>query len=159
LELHNSPTEIKKRRDLVSALHARSMTETEIAAALKQMGYSVDQATVSRDLRAIKEEVSQDFIFSLARSDLAYYYKCCLDTIEEVKRESWDLFNQAKEKKEDNNSSTSIRDKLAPLALIKECSESKFKLLLDGPHVLAINKLSERLENVEQSFEQQEANR
>ncbi len=39
LELHNSPTEIKKRRDLVAALHARSMTETQIASALKKSGY------------------------------------------------------------------------------------------------------------------------
>ncbi len=45
------------------------MTETEIAEQL-----DVDQSTISRDVKALKE-MSQRFVFDLARSDLAYYYK------------------------------------------------------------------------------------
>jgi predicted transcriptional regulator len=43
---------------------AQSMTETEIAEKL-----NVDQSTISRDVKALKE-LSQQFVF-----DLAYYYK------------------------------------------------------------------------------------
>jgi hypothetical protein len=133
----------------VSALHARSMSETEIAADLKKMGYPIDQSTVSRDLKAIKEEIAQQFIFDLARFDLAYYYKSCLDTIEQVKRESWNIFNNTKE-------DTPIRDKLAALSLIKECSESKFKLVSEGPAIMTVKALEERLNNIEQNIQEQE---
>jgi IS30 family transposase len=45
------------------------MTESEIAQEL-----NVDQSTISRDIKALKE-LSQQFIYDLAKSDLAYYYK------------------------------------------------------------------------------------
>ena len=64
------------------------MNESEIATDLKKMGYLVDRSTVSRDLKAIKEDIAQQFIFDLARFDLAYYYKSCLDVIDQVKREA-----------------------------------------------------------------------
>ena len=45
------------------------MTEVEIAQEL-----DVDQSTISRDIKALKL-LSQQFVFDLAKSDLAYYYK------------------------------------------------------------------------------------
>ena len=42
------------------------MTESEIAQELK-----VNQSTISRDIKALKE-LSQQFIYDLAKSDLAY---------------------------------------------------------------------------------------
>lgn len=57
-----------------------SMTEIEIAQELK-----VDQSTISRDIKALKA-LSQRFVFDLVKSDLAYYYKQCIDRIEEVRR-------------------------------------------------------------------------
>jgi Trp operon repressor len=71
---------IEDRRRIVATLLAQSMTETEIAQELK-----VDQSTISRDIKALKE-LSQRFVFDLAKSDLAYYYKQCIDGIEEVRR-------------------------------------------------------------------------
>ena len=62
---------------------APSMTETETAEPL-----DVDQSTVSRDVKALKE-ISQQFVFDLAKSDLAYYYKQSIDGIEEAKKEEW----------------------------------------------------------------------
>jgi DNA-binding transcriptional ArsR family regulator len=152
LELHNSLSEIKKRRELVAVLHARSYTESEIAKDLKKMGYSVDQSTVSRDLKAIKEEITQQFIFDLARFDLAYYYKSCLDIIDQVKREAWRIYNSIDEK----DSSIPIRDKLAPLSLIKECSVDRYKLLSEGPAIMAVRALEERLDNIERNLQQEE---
>ena len=72
--------EIEERRRKVATLLAQSMTETEIAFELK-----VDQSTISRDIKILKV-LSQQFVFDLAKSDLAYYYKQCIDGIEEVSK-------------------------------------------------------------------------
>ena len=77
---------IEDRRREVATLLAQSMNETEIAQELK-----VDQSTISRDIKALKE-LSQQFVFDLAKSDLAYYYKQCIDGIEEVRRKGWEIF-------------------------------------------------------------------
>jgi IS30 family transposase len=61
--------EIEERRRRVALLLAQSMTETEIAQEL-----NVNQSTISRDIKALKE-LSQQFVYHLAKSDLAYYYK------------------------------------------------------------------------------------
>jgi Trp operon repressor len=66
----------------VASLLAQSMTETEIAEQL-----NVDQSTISRDVKALKE-MSQQFVFDLAKSDLAYYYKQSIDGIKEAKEEA-----------------------------------------------------------------------
>ena len=76
---------IEDRRKKVATLLAQSMTETEVALELK-----VDQSTISRDIKALKL-LSQRFVFDLAKSDLAYYYKQCIDGIEEVRRKGWEI--------------------------------------------------------------------
>jgi IS30 family transposase len=81
--MHNF--KIEERRRQVASMLAQSMTETEIAEQL-----NVDQSTISRDVKAL-EWMSQQFVFDLAKSDLAYYYdKHAIDGIEEAKREEWD---------------------------------------------------------------------
>jgi IS30 family transposase len=66
---------------------AQSLTETEIAEQL-----NVDQSIISRDVKAVKE-LSQQFVFDLAKSDLAYYYKQSIDGIEEAKKEAWRIYS------------------------------------------------------------------
>lgn len=88
---------------------AQSMTETEIAEQL-----NVDQSTISRDVKALKE-MSQKFVFDLAKSDLAYYYKQCINGIEEVRRKVWELLRA------DEQQPLTPKDKLLALKLIKEC--------------------------------------
>ena len=110
------------------------MTESEIAQIL-----NVDQSTISRDVKALKE-LSQQFIYDLAKSDLAYYYKRCIDGIEEAKREAWEMVR---------NNSLSEKDKLSALKLIKECDEAKFALFKDGPSVMNLKSLEERLNKIE----------
>jgi hypothetical protein len=34
---------------------------------------------------------SQQFVFDLAKSDLAYYYKQCINGIEQVRRKVWEM--------------------------------------------------------------------
>ncbi|MDQ3888121.1 MAG: hypothetical protein M3251_02485 [Thermoproteota archaeon] len=45
----------------------------------------MDQSTISRDVKVLKE-MSQQFVFDLAKSDLAYYYKQSIDGIEEQRK-------------------------------------------------------------------------
>jgi DNA-binding transcriptional ArsR family regulator len=120
---------------MVATLLAQSMTEIEIAQELK-----VDQSTISRDIKVLKE-LSQRFVFDLAKSDLAYYYKQCIDGIEEVRRKGWEIFK--------GQSNLTPRDKLLALKVIRECNESKFALFKEGPSIMHLKSLEERLNKVE----------
>jgi hypothetical protein len=120
---------------MVATLLAQSMTEREIAKKLK-----VDQSTISSDIKVLKK-LSQQFVYDLAKSDLAYYYKQCLDGIEEVKKKGWDIFNGI------NNLTT--RDKLLALKLIMECNEAKFALFKEEPAIMQVKSMEERLANIE----------
>jgi DNA-binding transcriptional ArsR family regulator len=133
LALHKYKIEDRQRR--VASLLAQSLTEAEIARKLK-----VDQSTISRDIKVLKK-LSQQFVYDLAKSDLAYCYKQCLDGIEEIKRRGWDIFNGI------NNLST--RDKLLALKLIMECNEAKFALFKEGPAIMQVKSMEERLANIE----------
>ena len=84
--------------------------------------------------------MSERFVLDLAKSDLPYYYKQSIDGIEEAKKEAWKIHK-------DNN--VSIREKLAALKLIIEANEARFKLLSEGPSVLAIRWLEERMNRLE----------
>lgn len=98
------------------------MTETEIAEQL-----CVDQSMISRDIKALKE-LSQRFVYDLAKSDLAYYYEQCFDGIEEVKRRGWEIFNRM--------TKLSPKDKLLALKLIMECNKAKFEVFKEGPAIM-----------------------
>jgi transcriptional antiterminator len=63
--MHNF--KIEERRRKITSLLAQSMTESEIA---QELG--VDQSTISRDIKALKE-LSQQFVYDLAKSDLVTY--------------------------------------------------------------------------------------
>jgi IS30 family transposase len=117
--MHNFKIEERRRR--VGSLIAQSMTESEIAQEL-----NVDQSTISRDIKALKE-LSQQFVYDLAKSDLAYYYKQSIDGIEEAKREAWRIYRH------NNNNQVLVKEKLAALKLIVEANEARFKLLSEGP--------------------------
>ena len=127
---------IEERRREVASLLAQSMTETEIAQKL-----NVDQSTISRDVKALRE-LSQQFVYDLAKSDLAYYYKQSIDGIEEAKREAWRIYRN-------NNSEVSVKEKLSALKLIIESNEARFKLLSQDLSILAVQSLEERLNKIE----------
>ncbi len=125
---------IKERRKQVASLLSRSVTETEIA---RQLG--VGQATISRDVKELKR-TCQQFVYDLAKSDLAYEYKKSLDGIEEAKKEGWRIFN---------NPFVSVRERLLALKIIMQADATRFKLLSEGQSVLAMKTMEERLENIE----------
>jgi DNA-binding transcriptional ArsR family regulator len=135
----NGKFQIEERRRKVASLIAQSMTETEIA---KQL--DVDQSTISRDIKVLKE-LSQRFVYDLAKSDLAYYYKQCIDGIEAVLKKGWEMFNNM----DSNYDDLSSKDRLFALRVIKECNESKFALFKEGPSIMNIKALEERLNKIE----------
>ena len=132
--MHNKKFIIEDRRRQVSKLLAQSLSETEIAERLH-----VDQSTVSRDIKVLRE-MSNRFIFDLAKSDLAFYYLQCIEGIEQVKKETWDMLKDL---------SLTPRDKLYALKLVKECNESKFALFKDGPSIMNVQSLENRLMQIE----------
>jgi IS30 family transposase len=125
-------------------LLAQSITESEIAKKLE-----VDQSTISRDIKALKQ-MSQQFVFDLAKSDLAYQYQQCINGIEEVRRKAWELLRDDEEEEEyQPRQSLTLKDKLLILKLIKECEEGKFALFKDGPSILNVKSLEERIYQIE----------
>lgn len=84
--------------------------------------------------------MSQQFVFDLAKSDLAYYYKQCINGIEEVSRKAWELFN---------NPDLTPRDKLLALRVIKDSNESKFMLFERGPSIMSIIAMDDRVRTIE----------
>src|SRR5215813_4413154 len=134
MTVHTKKFHLEERRRQVATLLAQSLTEQEIADIL-----GVDRSTISRDIKVLKQ-MSQRFVFDLAKSDLAYYYKQCIDGIEEVRRKGWEIFK---------GSSLIPKDKLLALKVIKECNEAKFALFKEGPSIMHIKSLEERLQNIE----------
>jgi len=138
LALHNK--KIKARRNQVASLLSKSFNETEIG---QQLG--VDQSTISRDIKVLKE--SAQHVYDLTKSDLAYYYKQSIDGIEEVKKELWKIYN---------DQTVPMREKLLALKLIIQSDETRFKLLSEGPGLLAIKSLEDRLSRIERMGEQRQ---
>jgi hypothetical protein len=58
-----------------------------------------------------------------------------------VKRRGWEILNGI------NNLTT--RDKLLALKLIMECNEAKFALFKEGPSIMQVKSMEERLANIE----------
>ena len=96
---------IEERRRKVASLLAQSMTEEEIASEL-----NVDQSTIRRDIKVVKQ-MSQQFVYDLAKSDLAYCYKQCINGVEEVKRKAWEIYRS-------NYESLTLKDRLLALDII-----------------------------------------
>jgi hypothetical protein len=79
----------------------------------------------------------QQFAYNLAKSDLACHYKHCIDGREEVRMR--DFLQQTQ-------SYTKIM--LLTLKIIRECNEDNFALFKEGPSIMNVNSLEEKLERI-----------
>ena len=125
-----------ERRRQIASLLAQSRTETEIAEML-----GVDQGTVSRDVKALRESAKQ-FVFDMAKSDLVYFYRTCIDGIDAVKLRAWDAANRLEREGDD-------KTMLLALKLCKECDEARFGLFQSGPNVLKLDRLEAQADKIE----------
>lgn len=132
---------IEERRRQVASLLAQSMTERQIAAQL-----NVSQPTINRDVQALKE-MSQQFVYDLARSDLAYYYKQCIDGLDEARKQAWVIYSST-------NSDVQVKDRLNALRVIVDCNVKKFELLNSGPSVMTMKYMNDRISRIEEVGEE-----
>ncbi|HEY7082035.1 MAG TPA: HTH domain-containing protein [Nitrososphaeraceae archaeon] len=124
---------IQERRQKVWALITKGMKGYEIAKSL-----NVDPATVSRDIAYLATQ-SQNYLNDLAKSTLPFMYQTSIEGIRSVMNECWNIYDSA-----DNNF-----QKLAALKLAKECHEAVFKLVDEGPSVMYLKQLQEKLIQIE----------
>ena len=124
---------IQERRQKIWTLITRGMKGYEIAKVL-----GVDPATVSRDIAYLAAQ-SQNYLNDLAKSTLPFMYQTSIEGIRSVMKECWNIYEST-----DNNF-----QRLAALKLAKECHESIFKLVDEGPSVMYLKQLQERLIQIE----------
>jgi hypothetical protein len=89
--------------------------------------------------------VPQQFVYDLAKSDLAFYYKKSLDGIESAKKEAWKIYN---------DETVSVKEKLLALKIIMDSDVLSFKLLSEGPGLLAVKSLEDRINRIEGNRQQ-----
>ena len=104
----------------------------------------------SPDIIQLKVQ-SRQFVYDLAKTDLCFYYKKSIDGVEEVNRKAWELYRDSGSGSSDNDK----RIKLLALRLAKECNEAVFSLFSQGPSIMNIKALAERLNKVENSSSRQ----
>jgi hypothetical protein len=142
MAVHTKKYAIEERRRRVASYLAQSLTEKEIAELV-----GVDRTTTSRDVTSLKK-TSQTFIFDLAKSDLAFYYKQCLDGMAEANRQAWTTYYKLQKKAERFSSTSSERDSLMALKIIKELTEARFLLFKEGPGAMQIKAMHDKLEEL-----------
>jgi hypothetical protein len=114
--------------------------------AAKELG--VDPATISRDIAYLVAQ-SQNYLNSLAKETLPFMYQTSIEGIRDAIKECWRIYES--ESDEDKSSSRGINmcQKLAALKLIKECNESVFHLIDEGPSIVYVKQLQEKLIQIE----------
>jgi IS30 family transposase len=124
---------IQERRQKIWTLITRGMKGYEIAKVL-----GVDPATVSRDIAYLAAQ-SQNYLNDLAKSTLPFMYQTSIEGIRSVMKECWYIYEST-----ENNF-----QRLAALKLAKECHEAVFKLVDEGPSVMYLKQVQEKLIQIE----------
>jgi hypothetical protein len=75
-------------------------------------------------------------------------YKTSIDGIRQVLKECWNFYESTDEQ-------VNYFQRLAALKLAKECNETQFKLLSEGPSIMYVQSLEEKLTQIETQIQQQ----
>jgi hypothetical protein len=128
------------RRSRILALYSKNLTQSEIAQELK-----VDQSTVSRDLRHIKDEAKNKVIE--VSDNLSFEYIKFLAANSEIIRELWDIagtdpLNNSRNDSSSNNTivdpNTMIsinmnnKNRIAALTLLLEANKQHIEIITGG---------------------------
>jgi transposase len=143
--MYTKKFQIEERRRQVASYLAQSMTELEIADKL-----GVTRVTISRDIKVLKE-MSQQFMYDLAKSDLAYYYKQCLDTIQEAERIIWETYRNR-----DQFTEPERKERYQFAKMIIDSVQARFSMFKDGPSIMSVKSMEERLAYLESRERNQE---
>ena len=139
---HNQIT-IKERRENILMLLTKGMKGYQIA---KELG--VDASTVSRDINYLVGQ-SQNYLNSLAKEALPFMYQTSIEGIKNILKECWNIYTIESNSDDSKNKEITWFHKIASLKLAKECNEALFKLTAEGPSVMYVRLLEERLARIE----------
>jgi IS30 family transposase len=128
---------LSDRRQKVWTCLTKGMKRYEIAKEL-----TVDQSTVSRDVKYLTLQ-SQDYLNEMARETLPFMYQTSIEGIREILKECWNVYSNSTDK------SINWIQRLAALKLAKECHEAIFKLTDEGPSVMYLKQLQDKLVQIE----------
>ncbi len=131
---------IVERREKVMVLLTKGLKGYQIANEL-----NVDPATVSRDVHYLSKE-SNNNLNSLAKETLPFMYQTSIEGINNILNECWKIYNSNDLEKSEE---ITWLNRLNALKLAKECNESLFKLVSEGPSLVYMRTLEERLEKME----------
>ncbi len=134
---HSKNKIIVDRRERVLLLLTKGLKGYQIAS---QLG--VDPATVSRDIHYLSKE-SNNNLNSLVKETLPFMYQTSIEGIKTVLNECWNIYNNKNVENE-----VTWMNKLNALKLAKECNESLFKLVAEGPSLVYLKELEERVEKI-----------
>lgn len=127
---------IAERRQRVMVLLTKGLKGYQIAKEL-----NLAPSTISHDINYLSKE-SNNNLKSLVKETLPFLYQSSLEGIRNVLNECWNIYQS-------DNESISYLHKLNSLKLAKECNESLFKLVAEGPCLVYLKELEERLEKIE----------
>jgi IS30 family transposase len=111
----------------------RGLKTYEIAKELQ-----IDQSTITRDIKFLTAQ-SQNYLNSLAKETLPFMYQTSIEGIRDVLKEAWSIYQNP------DKTGVNMYQRLAALKLAKECQETIFSLLDQGPSVMVVKQLQERL--------------
>jgi predicted transcriptional regulator len=137
LSKHRSDNKtIVERREKIMILLTKGLKGYQIAEAL-----DLTPSMVSRDINYLSKE-SNNNLKSLVLNSLPFLYSTSIEGIKRILKECWSIY-------ESDNTSINYIHKLNSLKLAKECNESVFKLVAEGPMLVYLEELEMRLEKVE----------
>jgi IS30 family transposase len=139
----NTQVIINERRQKLWTMLTKGMRSYDIAKELK-----CDHSTISRDIAYLTSQ-SQKFLDDLAKESLPFMYKTSIDGIREVLKECWNIYESTDEQ-------VNYFQRLAALKLAKECNEAQFKLLSEGPSIMYVQNLEEKLTQIETQIQRQQ---
>src|SRR5919108_5077052 len=87
----------QNRQAKVLGLHSKGMTQAEIASVL-----DVDQSTISRDLKHIKEE-SRKYIEQYVTKDIPFEFNRCLAGLDQITKKLWEIADSSNNNNNNNN--------------------------------------------------------
>jgi hypothetical protein len=105
----------------------------------------VNPSTISRDIQYLSKE-SNNNLTSLVKETLPFFYQTSIEGIKNILQECWNIYQS-------ENTSVNYLHRLTSLKLAKECNESLFKLVAEGPSLVLLNQLQERILQIENKKE------
>src|SRR4051812_19986227 len=139
----NNRTAINERRQKLFSLLCKGMKGYEIAKELK-----VTEATVSRDINFLTEQ-SQSFLNNLAKQTLPFMYETSIEGIRSILQECWKIYNidltDPTNLVEGKYQGINWSHKMSALKLARECNQSYFECLSQGPSIMQLRILEDKL--------------